>query len=147
MEKRIQTDLVLAMKAKNMALCGLFVALLTLCSWISIPFGSVPVTLQTLAVFLCLGLLGGKYGCITLGVYLLLGVVGVPVFSGFRGGAGVLMGATGGYVFGFLFAGLLYWVITHFHRSHAFQLLAIAHNSVCCIFHSFVGHIANYLLY
>lgn len=120
------------MKAKNMALCGLFVALLTLCSWISIPFGTVPVTLQTLAVFLCLGLLGGKYGCITLGVYLLLGAVGVPVFSGFRGGAAVLMGATGGYVFGFLFAGLLYWVITHFRKTPVFQLFAMAVGLLVC---------------
>ena len=80
------------MKVKNMALCGLFVALLTVCAWICIPFGPIAITLQTFAVCLCLGLLGGKLGTITILVYLLLGAVGVPVFSGFRGGAAVLMG-------------------------------------------------------
>ena len=88
------------MRVKNMTLCGLFVALLAICAWLSIPLGSIAITLQTFAVFLCLGLLGGKLGSVTILVYLLLGLVGVPVFSGFRGGATALMGATGGYLFG-----------------------------------------------
>lgn len=121
------------MKAKNMALCGLFVALFTVCAWISIPFGPVAITLQTFALCLCLGLLGGKLGTLTILVYLLLGAVGVPVFSGFRGGAAVLMGATGGYVFGFLFTGLLYyWLITCFRKTPAFQLLAMCLGIVLC---------------
>lgn len=115
-----------------MTLCGLFVALLAICAWLSVPMGSVAVTLQTFAVFLCLGLLGGKLGTITIFVYLLLGFVGVPVFSGFRGGAVALLGTTGGYVFGFLLAGLAYWLITALRKTPAFQLLAMIAGQLIC---------------
>lgn len=100
------------MKLKNMALCGLFAALLALCAWLSLPMGDVAVTLQTFGIFLCLGLLGGRRGTVTIFVYLLLGAVGLPVFSGFRGGLGALLGVTGGYLTGFLFCGLVYWLLS-----------------------------------
>ncbi len=93
-------------KTFMMALCGLFAAVTTICSWISIPLGftPVPVNLGTLAVFLTGGLLGKKYGPISLIVYTLAGAVGVPVFSGFRGGLSVLAGPTGGYIAGYIVA-------------------------------------------
>ena len=56
-----------------------------------------------------LGLLGGKRGTVSILVYILLGAVGLPVFSGFRGGIGILFGTTGGYIIGFIFVGLIYW--------------------------------------
>lgn len=87
-------------------------ALLCICAWISIPFGEASVTLQTFGVFLALGLLGGKYGSLVCLLYLILGAVGLPVFSGFRGGIGVLLGATGGYILGFLATALVYWLLT-----------------------------------
>lgn len=99
------------MKVRNMALCALFAALLCLCAWISVPAGDIAFTLQTFGVFLTLGLLGGKRGTAAIGVYLLLGIVGLPVFSGFRGGIGVLLGTTGGYILGFLALGLVYWLL------------------------------------
>lgn len=83
--------------------------LITVCSWISIPM-VVPFTLQTFAVFFILSLLGGKRGTISILVYILLGAVGVPVFSGFMGGIGKLLGMTGGYILGFILTGLLYWL-------------------------------------
>ena len=101
------------MQSKNMARCALFAALMCLCAWISLPFGSTPITLQTFALFLTLELLGGKYGSLVCLIYLLLGAAGLPVFSGFRGGFGMLLGATGGYLWGFLLCSLLYWLITH----------------------------------
>ncbi len=113
------------MKAKNMALCGMFSALLALCAWLSVPIGDVAITLQTFGIFLCLGVLGGKLGSITILVYLLLGAVGVPVFSGFRGGIGALLGATGGYLTGFLACGLVYWLLTSlFPRRHIIAMAA-----------------------
>lgn len=99
-------------KVKNMALCGMCAAVLILCAWISFPIGNVAITLQTFGIFLCLGVLGGKLGSIVILVYLLLGAVGVPVFSGFRGGFGTLLGASGGYLTGFLACGLIYWQVT-----------------------------------
>lgn len=95
-----------------MVLCALFTALFCICAWISIPAGDIAITLQTLCLFLTLELLGGKQGSAVCLVYLLLGAAGLPVFSGFRGGLGALLGATGGYIAGFLAAALVYWAIT-----------------------------------
>ena len=95
------------MKIRNMTLCGIFSALLCLCAWLSFPFGDTAITLQTFGVFLCLGTLGGKRGTVSIFVYLLLGAVGLPVFSGMTGGFGVLLGQTGGYLWGFLLLPLI----------------------------------------
>ena len=100
------------MKVKNMALCGMFSALLCLCAWLSFPLADVAITLQTFGIFLCLGTLGGKRGTLAILIYLLLGAVGLPVFSGFRGGLGALLGVTGGYLTGFLASGVIFWLLT-----------------------------------
>lgn len=81
-------------------------ALIAVCSWICIPM-TVPFTLQTFAVCLVTAVFGLKLGFWTVAVYLLLGAVGVPVFSGFKGGLGALLGTTGGYLVGFLFTALV----------------------------------------
>lgn len=101
------------MKVRNMVLCALFVALLAVCGKISLMIGNFLIfTMQTFAVFLALGLLGGKRGTIAIFVYLLLGAVGLPVFAAPPGGLATLLGFTGGYLMGFLFSGLTYWAIT-----------------------------------
>ena len=99
-----------------MVLCALFSSLMAICAWISVPVFDIAFTLQTFAVFLTLGLLGGKTGSAAILIYLLLGAVGMPVFSGFRGGFGMLAGVTGGYLWGFLLSGLLYWALERFGR-------------------------------
>ena len=99
-------------RAKDMAYIAVFTALLAVCAWISVPMPwGVSYTLQTMGVFLAVGVLGGKRGTLAVLVYLLLGAVGVPVFSGFRGGAAALLGTTGGYIAGFLFSALVMWVM------------------------------------
>ena len=80
-------------------------ALIAVCSWISVPI-TIPVTLQTFAVCLIAALLGAKTGLWSVLSFILLGAAGVPVFSGFRGGAGVLAGVTGGYIIGFILTAL-----------------------------------------
>ena len=92
----------------DLALTAMFSVLIAVCSWISVPL-TVPVTLQTFAVFCTLGMLGGKRGFFAVLVYIMLGMVGVPVFSGFKGGAAVLFGVTGGYIVGFLLMAAVYW--------------------------------------
>ena len=96
--------------ARVRALCqvAMSVAIMAVCSYITVPFSAVPFTMQTFGVFLILLLLGGKKGTVAVSVYLALGAVGAPVFAGFRGGAGVLVGPTGGYLWGFLTCALLY---------------------------------------
>ncbi len=91
-------------------------ALIAVCSWISIPT-TVPFTLQTFAVFFVLLTLGGKRGTIATVVYVVMGAVGLPVFSGFKGGVGALLGNTGGYIIGFVFMGLIYMAVTKFAGS------------------------------
>lgn len=121
------------MRARNMALCALFAALLTVCAWISLPVMEVAFTLQTLGVFLALGLLGGKRGTAAIGVYLVMGAVGLPVFTGFRGGIGVLLGATGGYIWGFLGAGITYWCITALGKeTRTVSLIAMIAGQLVC---------------
>ena len=96
------------MRTRDLSRAALFAALIAICSWISIPT-AVPFTLQTFAVFLALGVLGGKLGTLSVAVYLLLGAVGLPVFAGFQGGLGALLGTTGGYLAGFLLTALTVW--------------------------------------
>lgn len=96
---------------KHMTRAAIFAALMAICAWISIPVSDIAFTMQTFGVFLTLGVLGGKWGSVTILIYLLLGAAGLPVFSGFRGGFGVLLGVTGGYLWGFLFSGLVYWAM------------------------------------
>ena len=95
-------------KTRDMVYIGMCSILIAICSWISIP-ATVPFTLQTMAVFSAVGILGGKRGSLAVLIYILLGALGIPVFSGFSGGMGVLLGTTGGYIFGFLFSALLMW--------------------------------------
>ena len=81
---------------------ALMVALIAVCAQITIPLPwGVPMTLQTLAVALCGYLLGPLNAMVVIGVYLLLGLFGLPVFSAFGAGAAVLLGRTGGFLYGF----------------------------------------------
>lgn len=103
--------------AHELCASALGAALIAVCAWISIP-ATVPFTLQTFAVFLVTALLGLKCGTLSVLVYLLLGMVGLPVFSGFQGGIGTLMGVTGGYLVGFIFIALSVGLLTkRFGRS------------------------------
>lgn len=94
----------------DMVYIGVFVVLIAICSWISIPL-VVPVTLQTFGVFLAVAVLGGKRGTMAVIVYILLGAIGIPVFSGFMGGIGKLLGNTGGYIIGFILSALFMWAV------------------------------------
>ena len=97
-------------KLTDMILIGLFAALIAVCAQIQIP-AAVPFTLQTFAIFLAVGLLGGKRGTVSVVIYILLGMVGLPVFAGFKGGIAALLGTTGGYIIGFIFSALLMWAL------------------------------------
>ena len=109
---------------------ALAVAVLTVCSWLTIPF-TVPFTLQTFAVFATLLILGGWKGSAAILVYLLMGALGLPVFSGFRGGIGHLLGPTGGYLFGFLLTGAAY-LLTEKLPGKAWKLGGLAIGLVLC---------------
>ena len=120
------------MKVRDMVLCAMFTALLCICAWITIPISDIALTMQTFALFLILGLLGGKRGSIVCLVYLLLGTVGLPVFSGFRGGLGALLGTTGGYISGFMLTSLAYWLLTSIKDSPHIRLIAMVLGLLLC---------------
>lgn len=94
------------LSVQEMTTMALLAALLCVSSYISIqlPFSVVPITAQTLVINLIALLLKPKKAGITVGIWILLGVIGLPVFSGGKGGFGVLAGATGGYIIGYLVA-------------------------------------------
>ena len=98
----------------DLAYIALFAVLMAVCAWITVPLPKplVQFTMQTFAMFTALLVLGGRRGLYVMVVYLLLGAVGMPVFSGFRGGMGVLLDTTGGYIIGFAASALLYWLVT-----------------------------------
>ena len=105
---------------RNMVRSALLAGTMAVCAWLAVPVSDIALTMQTFGVFLALGLLGGKWGTVSIGIYLLLGLVGLPVFSGFRGGPGVLLGITGGYLWGFLASGFTYWALERFGKLPAF---------------------------
>ncbi len=100
-------------KLINLSLSALFTAVIVICGLITVP-APVPFTLQTLGVFSATLFLGSKGGFWSVLAYILLGTVGMPVFSGFLGGVGVLFGPTGGYILGFLFIPLATGLLCRF---------------------------------
>ncbi len=101
---------VIILSTKKITITAIMTAVICLCSLITIPFFSVPFTMQTFGVFLALEILGAKLGAASIGTYILLGLVGVPVFSGFGAGPAHIIGPTGGYIIGFLFTAIVYLV-------------------------------------
>ena len=90
------TDSKQKIKTLDMVYIAVFAVLIAICTWISIP-AVVPFTMQTFAIFLTVGVLGGKRGSLAILIYLLLGAIGMPVFSGFQSGISAILGKTGGY--------------------------------------------------
>ena len=111
---------------KSITEISLGAALLSISAWLSIG-GVVPVTMQTFNLALVLLLLGGRRGSMVTLLYLAIGAVGLPVYSGFRGGAGHLLSEGGGFLFGFLFFSLTYMIITElFKGSTRVKIAALA---------------------
>ncbi|MDR2715421.1 MAG: biotin transporter BioY [Coriobacteriaceae bacterium] len=97
-----RTDSRLSSRTQTAVFCGLTIALMTVSAWITIPIGVVPVTLQVFVLVFALLFLTPRQYLLSLVVYLLLGTIGLPVFSAMRGGLGVIAGPTGGFLWGFL---------------------------------------------
>lgn len=96
-------------KTAYLVLCGLFAALTAICAYINIPLGftPIPMNLAMLAVFLSGGILGKKYGTVSIIVYVLMGAAGLPVFAGFQSGLAVIVGPTGGFLAGYIAAAFI----------------------------------------
>ena len=95
------------MSVSAITTCALMAALMCVLGPMSVPIGPIPITLTNLVVYLTVFLLGWKGAAVSTVVYLLLGAVGMPVFSGFQGGFAKLAGPTGGFLIGFVFVALI----------------------------------------
>ncbi len=113
-------------KAYSMTSIALMAAVICVVGPFTLPIGPVPITLAPLAILLSVYILGTKKGTIALLIYLLIGAVGVPVFSGFTGGVGKLAGPTGGYLIGYIFFALIAgWFIHRFYDKVVIQFLGM----------------------
>ena len=86
---------------------ALMAAVMCIAGPLAVPIGPVPITLTNLVIYIAVGVLGTAQGTISYCLYLLLGMVGLPVFSGYAGGLGKLAGPTGGYLIGFIAMALI----------------------------------------
>ena len=122
-------------KTKQMVLIALMTSVTCVLGPLSIPlpFSPVPISLTNFAIFLAIFVLGMKNGTISFIIYLLLGAVGVPVFSSFRGGFQVLAGPTGGYLIGFIFLALIMgFALDHFDRKLVPTIIGMIIGMVVC---------------
>lgn len=121
-------------RTREIVLISMFAAIMAVCSWISVPT-TIPFTLQTFGVFCTMSILGGKNGFFAILVYILLGTVGIPVFSGFSAGLSALTSYSGGYIWGFLFFAIVFWVMEKIfgNRLHIQIISLVAGMAVCYI--------------
>ncbi|MCK9308560.1 MAG: biotin transporter BioY [Methanoculleus sp.] len=117
-------------RARILAYSGTFIALIAAGSWISIPLPPVPLTLQTLFVLLS-GIVMKRYAVIPVGLYVLLGAAGLPVFHNGMAGLGVLLGPTGGFLLGFILAALIVG-LAYEHESPASRITGLI--AACAIY-------------
>lgn len=113
------------LSSREMVLAGIFAAAIGVLSQFTIPFGPIPLTLQTFAVGFVVTVLGKKTGTLAILVYLLMGFIGLPVFAGGSAGIGVVFGPTGGFLVGFIFNGLVTgWLIEKTPVNYFWSILA-----------------------
>lgn len=120
------------LSAKSLALVGMFSALIAVFSQISIPLpAGVPITLQTLGIALCGYILGWKLGIFSIGAYILLGSIGIPVFANFKSGINILFGMTGGFIWGFIFMTLICGIAKKYNNKFLCISLGIIGLLIC----------------
>lgn len=110
---------------RALMLCALFCALCAVCSQIAIPLPLIPINLALFSVNLCGALLGAKYAAVSITAYILLGAVGVPVFSKLSGGIAVLAGPTGGYIIGYLICAVVVGLLSKWAANKFWRLCLI----------------------
>ncbi|NLW79920.1 MAG: biotin transporter BioY [Ruminococcaceae bacterium] len=110
--------------AQKMVMIALMAGILAILSPITLPLGPIPFTLGLLGVFFISAMQPPAAAMASIGVYILLGVIGLPVFSGFRGGPQVLAGPTGGYLLGYFLIALAISLATKYSRRIWVQILA-----------------------
>ena len=122
------------MKVKNMIVCALFAAIMCITAPFSIPLGPVPITLILFSIGLTAFVTGSRKAMVATIIYMLVGLVGLPVFSGFKGGLGAIMSPVGGFVFSYIFIALILGQCVKCRRKSSVFLLCGAALLVCYMF-------------
>ncbi len=89
-------------QTKNLTITALLAAAICVAAPWAIPIGAVPITLGTFIILTAASVAGSKRGTLAVALYVVMGAIGLPVFSGFSGGAGQLLGPTGGFIAGYI---------------------------------------------
>lgn len=119
-------------KLYSMTMVALMTAVTCILAPLALPIGPVPISLTNLVIYFSIYLLGWKRGTISLCIYMLLGAVGLPVFSGFAGGLGKLVGPTGGYLIGFIPMAILSGMMIEKTSKWWIQALALIGGTAIC---------------
>ena len=132
------------MKTKELVLCALCAVFIVISAWISIP-SVVPFTMQTFAIYFIIFTLTEKTAFFSVLTYILTGFIGLPVFAGFKGGIGVITGATGGYILGFLLIPAFMLLCKNIYKKN--NTLKIIFSFISLIICYIFGTLWFYLLY
>lgn len=119
-------------KTQHMTKVALVSAFLAILGPLTIPLGPVPLSLANLGIFLSIYLLGRSLATLSTGLYLLLGLVGLPIFSGFSGGVSKLIGPTGGYLLGYLLITIISGYFVDREKGSGQELLGLALGQGSC---------------
>ena len=119
-------------KTYRLVMTALMASVICILAPMSIQIGDIPISLTNLAIYIILYILGWKQGSISYLVYMLIGMVGVPVFSGFTGGLGKLLGYTGGYIIGFLPMAIVAGLVIDHTKNRFFHLLGMVVGTIIC---------------
>lgn len=130
------------LSTKELILCGIFAALTAILAQISIPlpFTTIPLTLQIVAIGVTGIILGSKCGFISILIYILIGAMGVPVFAGFKGGLSALLGPTGGFILGFP---IMVWIIGYVKEKFNSPMLTV----ISLVLGLFIDYITGTILF
>ena len=115
-----------------MALVAIMTALTCILAPVALPSGPVPISLTNMVIYFSLYLLGWKFGTLSYVIYLLIGLVGVPVFSGFSAGPAKLFGPTGGYLIGFIPMAIIAGIVIDKFSQRWIQILGMIIGTAIC---------------
>ncbi len=120
-------------KIYDVVLIAIMAAVLCVASPFSLPIGPVPISLATFVIYLLVFPLGWKKGTLSCLVYIAIGLVGVPVFSGFSGGVGKVLGPTGGYLLGYIAIAILAGIfVEKFANNHILHFVGMILGTLIC---------------
>lgn len=131
-------------KIKDIAIISVAAAMICVVSPVSIPIGDIPISLATFIIYLIAAIIGPKKGTISVLVYILVGIIGVPVFSNYRAGISVIVGVTGGYIVGYIPLALLTGIFTYKFKNKIWMYpIGMILGTIVCYFIGTVWYMFN----